>query len=259
LNTAIDFANLLILSLASEIMASHPNLFSDTGRFSLTELDKCLILFSDMELQPSTYYYAMFADLVKRHNELTQRRNELEIEVAKLKQLIIATFPLIPEEKQRLFQTEINEMEEQNTGLLNAIKLVFSAHKDEWLTPAQVRDFLILIGFDLTQYKANPLASIVTTLRRMVSNHLKSKTLTDGQVLYQRSVTMLERMTSEGDTPLDTARKRFAHAHKAKLTREAQKKALREAAEEMGEGDSEVGTPPSIENEFEAPRRKIRL
>jgi hypothetical protein len=136
----------------------------------------------------------MFSELVTRHTQLVQQRNDIDREVTKLNQLILATFPLLPDDKQALFQAEIEEMEEQSGGLLNAIKLVFSAHKGEWLTPTQVRDYLTAMGFDLTQYRANPLASIGTTLRRMVPGKLESKTLRDGQVVYQRRLTLLDQL-----------------------------------------------------------------
>ncbi len=54
------------------------------------------------------------------------------MELAKLRHLIIATFPLIPEDKQKMFQREIDGMDEESgLGLLEAIKLVFSMRKEE--------------------------------------------------------------------------------------------------------------------------------
>ncbi|MGA9156212.1 MAG: hypothetical protein WB249_05430 [Candidatus Sulfotelmatobacter sp.] len=141
----------------------------------------------------------MFSDLVKRQNALLQQRNEIGREVMKLRQLIIATFPLLPADKQEMFQAEIEALEEQTGGLLSAIQLVFSAHKGEWLTPAKVRDYLIAMGFDMTQYRANPLASIATTLRRMVPDQLESQTVGE-QVMYRRRITLLDRM---GQAPID--------------------------------------------------------
>jgi hypothetical protein len=153
-----------------------------------------------MDLQPSIDYFAMFSDLVKRHNELSQRRNDIDLEIAKLTQLILATFPLLPAEKQALFQTEIEELEAQSTGLSNAIKLVFSNRKGEWLSAVKVREHLNTMGFDLTQYRANPLASITTTLKRMAPGYLQTQTLSDGQVLYQRRLTLLDQMGRQGRT-----------------------------------------------------------
>jgi hypothetical protein len=152
-----------------------------------------------MDSQKTLDYHAMFTDLVKRCNELLQRRNEIDGEVTKLKQLILATFPLLPDDKQAVYQAEIEQLEEESGGLLNAIKLVFSAHKGEWLTPSHVRDYLREMGFDLTQYRANPLASIGTTLKRMVPDHLESMP-SGSRTLYRRRITFLERM---GQAPID--------------------------------------------------------
>lgn len=156
--------------------------------------DNCLTLQIAMESQPSIDYYKMFSDLVKRHGELSQGRNDIDLEIAKLKQLILATFPLLPAEKQAIFQKEIEELEEQSAGLLNAIKLVFSNRKGEWLSAVSVREHLNTMGFDLTQYRANPLASITTTLKRLVPGHLESQTSGDGQVLYKRRLTLLDQL-----------------------------------------------------------------
>lgn len=185
-------------------MRSQPEILSPVVRIVLTVRDKCLIIDLVMESQQSIDYYEMFSGMVKRLSEILQRRNEIDLEAAKLRQLILATFPLLPEKKQEMYQAEIEQLEEQSTGLLNAIQLVFSTHKGVWLTPADVRDYLGAMGFDLTQYRANPLASIATTLRRMVPGKLESKTLKDGQVMYMRRVTLLDRM-GQAKAPLSPA------------------------------------------------------
>ena len=167
-----------------------------------------------MGSRKSIDYYVLFSELVTQHNQLTHRRDEIDREVTKLKQLILATFPLLPEDKQSLFQAEIEEMEEQTGGLLNAVKLVFSAHKGEWLSPTQVRDLLTAMGFNLTQYRANPLASIGTTLRRMVPSQLESMTSGDGQVMYRRRLSLLDQM--------GRARLEEIKEQRMKLQREAQ-------------------------------------
>jgi hypothetical protein len=146
-----------------------------------------------MDTQQPIDYYKIFSTLIKRSADLTRQRDAIDAEITKVRQLIVVTFPLIPEEKQRLFRKEIDEMEEQPTGLLDAIKLVFSAHKGEWLTVSQVRDYLLGMGFDFRHYRTNPLASIGTTLKRMVPTHLESMNSGSG-TLYQRRKTIGDRM-----------------------------------------------------------------
>jgi hypothetical protein len=148
-----------------------------------------------MNEQKPIDYDAMFADLLKRHNALIYQRNEIDIEISKLKQLILATAPLLPDHKQKMIQAEIEQMEEEGAGLLEAIKLVFSSHKDEWLTASEVRDYLMGMGFDFRQYKTNPLASIATTLKRMVPTYLEAKTSAQTGANYKRRETAFERIS----------------------------------------------------------------
>jgi hypothetical protein len=153
-----------------------------------------------MDTQKPIDYYEMFGSFLMRASDVAKKRDELETELAKLRQLLIATFPLLPEDKQKLFQAEIDAMDEESgLGLLDAIKLVFSAHKEEWLTVSRVRDYLEEIGFDFRRYRANPLASIGTTLKRMVPTHLESRDSPTG-TLYHRRKTIGDRM-AEGYKP----------------------------------------------------------
>src|SRR5689334_17150436 len=50
-----------------------------------------------------------------------------------------------------------------------------------WLTPVKIRDALKSFGYPFENYKANPLASIHTTLKRMVPAEMESKTLKSGE------------------------------------------------------------------------------
>jgi hypothetical protein len=146
-----------------------------------------------MDTQQPIDYFKMFAALVKRLGDLTRQRDVADVEIAKVKQLIVATFPLIPEEKQRMFQSEIDAMDEEATGLLDAVKLVLSQHKGEWLSVSHIRDYLIEMGFDFRHYRANPLASIATTLKRMIPNQVESMNSGSG-MLYQRRKTIGDRI-----------------------------------------------------------------
>jgi len=141
-------------------------------------------------------YFQLFASLVSRLTELQKQKTDISIEFDKVKQLLISTFPLLPEDKQKIYEEEIAEMEANSAGLLDAVKLVFSKNKGKWLSAPQVRDLLIENGFDLKQYRANPLASIGTTLRRLTPEYLESDTIDDTKV-YQRRITLLDQLASE--------------------------------------------------------------
>jgi len=54
-----------------------------------------------------------------------------------------------------------------------------------WFTPVEIRDALKRMGFPFENYKANPLASIHTTLKRMVPAEMEVKTLKSGEKAYR--------------------------------------------------------------------------
>ncbi|HEY6251905.1 MAG TPA: hypothetical protein VI685_18250 [Candidatus Angelobacter sp.] len=177
-----------------------------------------------MGSQPPTIdYYELFASLILRCTNLTLQRDQLDLELSKLRQLIVATYPLLPEDKQRLFQTEVEAMDEENgLGLMEAVKLVFSAHKGQWLTVSTVRDYLEGIGFDFRSYRANPLASIATTLKRLVPSVLETTNTGSGAV-YRRKLTLGDSIAGWTDdasqpamplTPGEAKRRMEEHLHK---------------------------------------------
>jgi hypothetical protein len=120
-----------------------------------------------MDTQLPIDYWKMFADLMARRAKLISQRDEAEVELAKMKQLIVSVFALLREDQQKANQQAIDDMEAESAGLQDQIKLVFAAHAGEWLTVSDVRDHANDMGFDFRQYKANPLASIKTTLKRL--------------------------------------------------------------------------------------------
>ncbi len=121
-----------------------------------------------MDTQKPIDYWTMFKDLMTRRGALVRQRDEADVELAKMKQLIVSVFALLPEDQHKANQQAIDDIEAESAGLQDAIKLVFSTHAGVWMTVSDVRDHLNLMGFDFRQYKANLLASIGTTLKRLV-------------------------------------------------------------------------------------------
>jgi uncharacterized protein (UPF0335 family) len=167
-----------------------------------------------MTIQKPIDYLKIFIDLCKRRGLLTGQRDEIDVELARITPLIIAMFPLIPEDQQKQYQESIADLEAESGGLQDAVKLVFSEHKGEWLSVSKVRDYLIEMGLDFKRYQANPLASIGTTLKRMVPKYLESTTSGSG-TLYSRRLTLADRI-AEAETVLA--------AHAARLEDESKKK-----------------------------------
>jgi hypothetical protein len=120
-----------------------------------------------MEDQKSIDYWRMFTDLMQRRSVLVRQRDEAEVELAKMKQTIVSVFAMLTKDQQGANQQAIDDIEAESAGIQDAIKTVFSMHSGEWLSVSKVRDHLDESGFDFRRYKANVLASIGTTLRRL--------------------------------------------------------------------------------------------
>ncbi len=148
-----------------------------------------------IDLQKPIDYLQMFGELMKRRMQLIQQRNEIAVQIVKINQLLTAMFPLLPENTQKNYKQAMEDIEAESSGLQDAIKLVFSEHKGEWLTPSNVRDYLMEMGFELKHYQANPLASIGTTLKRMAPTYLESRSSESGTA-YKRRLTLSDRIAA---------------------------------------------------------------
>jgi hypothetical protein len=120
-----------------------------------------------MDGKQSIDYWQIFSDLMNRRSVLVRQRDEAEVELAKMKQTILSVFAMLSEDQQKVNQQAIDDIEAESAGIQDAIKTVFSMHPGEWLSVSSVRDRLTSSGFEFRRYKANPLASIGTTLKRL--------------------------------------------------------------------------------------------
>jgi phosphoglycolate phosphatase-like HAD superfamily hydrolase len=125
-------------------------------------------------------YDKLFRDSYAKYMNLVQQRDEINAELDKLRQFLYATSNMLSDETMKEVAKDIEliwEMERvRDTSLVEAIRKVLSEHPTRYFTVRQMRDALKTAGFDFTQYTANPLASISTTLKRMKS---KEVTVTD--------------------------------------------------------------------------------
>jgi hypothetical protein len=79
----------------------------------------------------------------------------------------------------------MEQIENDSGGLQDAIKLLFSRHEGELLSPTMVRSLMADMGFDFRHYQANPVASISTSLKRLVPAYLEAVS-TDVGVAYRK-------------------------------------------------------------------------
>jgi hypothetical protein len=190
--------------------ANKPRILSDARPWlnrELHVLDKCLMLQS-MPLD----YMQILLDLMEDRQKWASKRDEAIREISRLSELIRATMNMIPPEQLARYEPIFERIEQRPLGLSVAIRACFAAAaapaklvemakrmaqsgKAEsgdgtsserlWLTPVEIRDRLKSMGFPFENYKANPLASIHKTLKRMVPGEMEIKTLKGGQKVYR--------------------------------------------------------------------------
>lgn len=157
-------------------------------------------------------YMQILLDLMEERQKWASKRDEAIREISRLSELIRATMNMIPPEQLARYEPIFERIEQRPLGLSVAIRACFAAAaapeklveiakrmaqngKPEsgdgssseklWLTPVEIRDRLKSMGFPFENYKANPLASIHTTLKRMVPGEMEVKTLKGGQKAYR--------------------------------------------------------------------------
>jgi hypothetical protein len=130
-------------------------------------------------------YVQLLRDLVEERESWARQRDDAERELSRRSELIRSTIKMLSPEQRSKCDCEIllERIDNRPPGLTTVIRGAFGAGK-EWLTPIEIRDSLKSRGFNFEKYKANPLASIHTTLRRMVPHEVECKKL-NGQKLYR--------------------------------------------------------------------------
>ncbi len=135
-------------------------------------------------------YRKAIADGLLENKQLVGKRREIDVEIRKVHQLVMANINMLPDEERDTFLTALEDAQGP-TGLRNAILRVLK--QDKYMSPPVVRLELSRIGYD-TSHHANPLASIHTTLKRLVDDgEAETKQFTGG-THYKRK---LRRVTVE--------------------------------------------------------------
>jgi hypothetical protein len=159
-------------------------------------------------------YMQMLLDLMEERQKWIDKRDESIREISRLSELVRATMNMIPADQLARYEPIFERIEKRPAGLATAIRTCYTgttgfahtlrrdreegqlattgsepertgAERKEWFTPVEIRDALKRMGFPFENYKANPLTSIHTTLKRMVPAEMEVKTLNDGQKAYR--------------------------------------------------------------------------
>jgi hypothetical protein len=123
---------------------------------------------------------------ISEYKRLLEERKALDIQMQKLLQLVAANVNMLPDAEQESYIAQLIEMTPPS-GLSEAILRILKT--DEWLSPIEVRDALIEAGYDFAG-QVNPLASIHTTLKRMVpKDAITNVPQPDGKTYYKKTET----------------------------------------------------------------------
>lgn len=144
-----------------------------------------------------TDYAAALNDTLVKLGNISKEIARLEVEAAKLRQLFAATLNMLPDDKRSEFVALFRQLgeraRESETSLKRAIHHVLLDAYPDYLTATLVRDRLQAKGFDFTEYKSNPLASVSTTLRRAKPGEIES-TQVEGVTVYRMPETYMRKI-----------------------------------------------------------------
>jgi len=134
-------------------------------------------------------YKSIVNDAVLKLGLAVQRRDQAEIEITKLRQLISATVNMLPEQERAAFDRQIDEVlkadKAKSSSLVQAIRAMLQAtSRNKWLTVSQMRNCLVTSGFDFSDYQSEPLASVSTTMKRMKPEEVETTSI-EGVTAYR--------------------------------------------------------------------------
>lgn len=132
-------------------------------------------------------YLARFLELLQNYTDLQSRKRELDAEMAKLVPVLTATYNALTDREKLLVASPIAKVKWEigGSGLKEAVTMALNARNGEWLTPPEVRNYLEAVGLDFGTAGDRGLASIGTTLKRMVPEEVEAKPIAVGQIGYR--------------------------------------------------------------------------
>lgn len=132
---------------------------------------------------PELDYKQVLEQAFEQLRELTEQRDQVDLEIAKLQHFVRATANMLPDEERVFFQATVEEWARDQLGLTDAIRNVLRTGA-KWLTATEVRDSLLSTGFDFRGYTSNPLASIHAVLKRLKPDEVETTTI-EGVAAYR--------------------------------------------------------------------------
>jgi hypothetical protein len=136
-------------------------------------------------------YERIMGKSLERFRKLQARREEIDLELVKLRQFMYATINMVADKDKAQWRSKVDAIVRRATSssasLADSVRRVFEDHPDYGFTAPTIREMLVEAGFDFSSYVSNPLSSISTTLRRMVeTGELDTREDSEGTSLYIR-------------------------------------------------------------------------
>jgi hypothetical protein len=170
-------------------------------------------------------YEKLLEGTIAKIGQLGMEKAQLETEIAKHEQFFFATLNILSDASRARIEAKwlpVALALNASTGsLTEAVRNVLRTCYPKWLTVANVRDQLNFTGFDFSGYMSNPLASVSTTLRRISESKQADALQTEGIMAYRWK-------------QVPPKKNRILKGRAVPPPPEA-----------------EIGTPPSIQNEYE--------
>lgn len=153
-------------------------------------------------------YRAAVIRAFEEMQELLRKREYIDTEIGKKRQYIRAAIMQLPVEEQSQFDVQYEMLTKNLRGLTEAVRealriaRLVSNRQRGFVTATQVRDYVMDSGFDFSDYKSNPLASIHTVLMRRLKPEEMEKEVINGVMHFRwkghynlEEVRLMEAMT----------------------------------------------------------------
>jgi hypothetical protein len=137
---------------------------------------------------PKQDYNKVLAESIIKIGKLAGQRDELEIQIGKLRQFIYATLNMLTDEERKTFDDAVRAVGEmfdaKSASLVEAIRKALQDSPKKWFTAAEVRNRVVVTGFDFSLYTSNPLSSVATTLKRLKRQEVETSEI-EGVAVYR--------------------------------------------------------------------------
>lgn len=141
------------------------------------------------ETQEINEYLKLWFEQRNKFLALRQQKEKLESEIAKINQLMRASYALVPDEEKKRFAAWFDDyagrLVTHQMGLTESIRGILQETPSKWFSAIEIRDRLQQGGFDFGDYTSNPLTSIHSVLKRFKAKEVKKKTMLDGTTQYR--------------------------------------------------------------------------